>query len=421
VQIEALRYQFANGERQLVNAGRIVQSDDLGVYRIFGLMPGDYLVRASIRQNMPPGPRDGDAEPMGYPGTYYPGVTDVGQAQTLTTTISQELSSVAFALLPARLSRISGTVMGSDGRPLTGAMVMIRSRAAGITPLRANLIGMAGGNQVRDDGSFQLSNVPPGDYVLDVQHRPQNLRNLQDANLTQLEFASMPVSVGGDVDNLTIVTTPGVTVTGRVVYQGQAAPRQSLQVMATPAGGPASIGMLINSRAFGAGRVNQDTTFELRGVSGPHMIRVQNVPAGWALKSVTLDGADITDVPYEFRSGHNVTGLIVTLSDRLSEITGTVHDGRGQQVADYVLIAFPEDSKLLGAQSRFVQTTRPNQNGTFSLKGLPPGRYLAAVVPALENGLQNDPTVLDQLRPRARTFTLAEGQILTLNLEIAAQ
>ena len=100
---------------------------------------------------------------------------------------------------------------------------------------------------------------------------------------------------------------------------------------------------------------------------------------------------------------------------------GAARDARGQAVADYVLVVFPEDAKLWGPQSRFVQTTRPNQNGTFSIKGLPPGRYLAAVVPALENGLQNDPAVLEQLRPRARGFSLTEGQMLNLNLDIAAQ
>src|ERR671915_1546929 len=125
VLVEALRYQFVNGERQLVSAGRTAQTDDLGAYRIFGLMPGDYVVRGSMRPNVPPGPRNADTEPTGYPGTYYPGVTDVTQAQTVTAALGQEVSSIAFPLVPARLSRVSGTVMSSSGRPLVGAMVMI--------------------------------------------------------------------------------------------------------------------------------------------------------------------------------------------------------------------------------------------------------------------------------------------------------
>ena len=424
VQVEALRYQFVNGERQLVNAGRSAQTDDLGAYRIFGLMPGDYVVRASMRRSMPGGPRGADVEPMGYPGTYYPGVTDVSQAQTVTTALGQELSSIAFPLVPARLSRISGTVMGSDGRPLPGAMVMIRARSSGgLGALRMNIVN-GGANQVRPDGSFQLTNVPPGDYVLDVQQRPQNVRGLQDINLSQLEFASMPVSVSGDIDNLTIVTTPGVTVSGRVAYLGQSAPTttQSMQVVAVPpSGGPSAIGMLINAKALGGGRVGQDSTFELRGIAGPQMLRVQGVPAGWMLKSITVDGTDITDGVYDFKPGNNVTGLVVTITDRVTDLTGAVRDARGQPVTDYVLVAFSEDTKLWGPQSRYVQTTRPNQNGTFSIKGLPPGRYLAAVVPALENGLQNDPAVLEQLRPRARGFSLSDGQTLNLNLEMSPQ
>jgi hypothetical protein len=423
VQVQVLRYQFVNGERQLVNAGRTSQTDDLGAYRIFGLMPGDYVVRASMRPNMPPGPRAADVDPVGYPGTYYPGVTDVSQAQTVTTALGQELSSIAFALVPARLSRISGTVMGSDGRPLAGAMVMIRARGGmGMGALRMNIIANGGNNQVRPDGSFQLVNVPPGDYILDVQQRPRAMQNMQDLSALQLEFASMPISISGDIDNLTIVTSPGVTVVGRVVYQGQAPPKQNLQVTAVPpAGGPSPIGALISAKALGGGRVNQNGGFELRGIAGPQLIRVQALPAGWTLKSITMDGADITDTPYDFKPGVQVSGLVVTLTDRLSEITGSVRDARGQAVMDYVLVVFSEDTKHWGAQSRHVQTTRPNQNGTFSIKGLPPGRYLAAVVPALENGLQNDPAVLEQLKPRARVFSLADGQTLNLNLEMAAQ
>jgi hypothetical protein len=258
--------------------------------------------------------------------------------------------------------------------------------------------------------------------VLDIQQRPQG-RNVQELAGAQLEFASMPISVAnGDIDNLTVVTTPGVTVSGKVVFQGQAPPKTGMQVMAVaPSGGSSPLGMLINAKALGAGRVGQDGAFELRGLAGPQMIRVQGLPAGWALRSVTLDGIDVSDVPYDFKPGNNVTGLLITLTDRLSEITGSVRDGRGQPLADYVIVAFSEDSKLWGAQSRFVQTTRPNQNGTFSIKGLPPGRYLAAVVPSLENGLQNDPAVLEQLRARAQNFSLTEGQTLNLNLEMAAQ
>jgi hypothetical protein len=382
-------------------------------------MPGDYVVRASLRQNVP-GSGAAEPDPMGYPGTYYPGVVDASQAQTVTVALGQELSAVAFSLVPARLSRISGTVMGSDGRPLSGGMVMLRPRAAnGLAGVRA-AFGGGNSNRIRADGSFQLTGVPPGEYVLDVQQRPQTIRNLQDINLAQLEFASMPLSVSGDIDNLTIVTTAGVTVSGRVAFQGQTSPPQSnIQVIAIAAPGSSSSPFsMIAARALGGGRVNREGTFELRGIAGPRTIRVQGVPPGWALKSVVIEGADVTDTSVEFKPGNNVSGVEITLTNRLTEITGTVRDARGQLVADYVLVAFAEDDQLWGAQSRHVQTARPNQNGEFTLKGLPPGRYLAAAVPALETGAQSDPAVLEQLRSSATAFSLAEGQMVNVNLEM---
>jgi hypothetical protein len=227
----------------------------------------------------------------------------------------------------------------------------------------------------------------------------------------------MPLAVSGDIDNLTVVTTPGVTMSGRVVFQGQTAPQSNMQVVANPLAGAASpVAMMMAARALGGGRVNQDGTFELRGLAGPRLIRVQGVPSGWALKSVTVEGNEVTDTPFEFKPGTSVSGVVITMTNRLTEVTGGVRDSRGQPVADYVLVAFAEDTKLWGAQSRVVQTARPNQNGAFTIKGLPPGRYMAAVVAALENGMQNDPAVLEQLRIGAQNFSLTEGQTLNLNL-----
>ena len=151
------------------------------------------------------GPRGAETEPTGYPGTYYPGVADVSQAQTVTAALGQELSSVGFPLVPARLVANLGNGDGigwPSARRRDGDDSRAR-RQREWAALRMNIIGNGGG-QVRPDGSFQLTNVPPGEYVLDVQQRPQNIRNLQDINLSQLEFASMPLSVsGGDIDNLT--------------------------------------------------------------------------------------------------------------------------------------------------------------------------------------------------------------------------
>jgi hypothetical protein len=409
VQVQAMRYQFVNGERQLTNAGRPSGTDDLGQFRIFGLMPGDYVVRASLRTgNLPEGT-------TGYPGTYYPGVVDVAEAQTVTVGLGEELSSVAFSLVPARLSRISGTVTGSDGGPLQGGVVQLRTRG-GIEP---RLTG--GSNQVRPDGSFRLLGVPPGDYIIHVLQRPRDVQADAGVERAAPEFGSTAVNVAGDIDGLAIVTTPGVNLTGTLVFRGsngQSASPRGIQVTTAP---PAGVSLSLLPGGAAGARVNTNGTFELRGLVGPRYIRAGGLPAGWAVRSITLDGADITDVVFDFKPGSTPQSVVITLTDRLTQLTGMVRGPNGQPAADYVLLVFPENQALWGGQSRHVAVARPNQNGMFSISGLPPTRYLAVVLPSLENGTQHDAALLSQLRARAQNVTLAEGQTLNLNLEMDAQ
>jgi hypothetical protein len=414
-QVQAMRYQFTSGQRQLVSVGRAAVSDDIGQFRIFGLMPGEYLVRAAVRTNTQMGMMAAAAEePSGYPPTYYPGTTDVAQAQAVTLALGQELNSVTFSLTPARLARISGTVLSSTGKPLSGAVVLVRPRAGG----GSGMFNIGGANQVGADGSFTLNNVPPGEYTLDVQQRP---RDLQSVTGGQLEFASLPLGVSGDdINGVTILTTQGISVSGRVVFQGQKPQEgatRGLQISAVPESGQQSIvGMA--GRVLGGGRVADDGTFELRAVHGSQQLRVGGVPGGWTLKSIAVNGEDVTDRPYDFKPGNNVTAVVITLTDRLTDLSGSVRDSKGQPAKDYVLVLFPADAKLWTGQSRYIRTARPNQEGSFSVKGLPPGRYLAAALESLENGAQYDPALLEQLRPRAKSFSLVEAEPTNLTLDM---
>ena len=75
------------------------------------------------------------------------------------------------------------------------------------------------GPQISSDGQFSIANVPPGDYSIEVVPRSTRIRPAGSAEFD--EVASVPFTAAGqDITDLIITTTPGATVTGRVIFEG---------------------------------------------------------------------------------------------------------------------------------------------------------------------------------------------------------
>jgi len=69
--------------------------------------------------------------------------------------------------------------------------------------------------------------------------------------------------------------------------------------------------------------------------------------------------------------------------------------------------------------SRSVKAARPDQQGQWQVKALPPGEYLAIALEYVEDGSWNDPDYLESLRKLATAITLAEGGTETAALKLA--
>src|SRR3989442_2429121 len=203
--VQVMRYQAFQGSRRLMPVGIGDQTDDTGSYRLYGLSPGDYYVSAVLRGGMMG--LDSD-DTTSYAPTYYPGTGNVAEAQRITIGLGQEHPNVSFALLPTRTVKIMGTVVDSQGKPLTNGFVMLMD--ASEIPGPGMMMG-SGGGRVRRDGSFTLSNVSPGSYTLVANAPPFG------ADATP-ETASMPLTVGNEgLGGLQLVTGRGATVSGRSV------------------------------------------------------------------------------------------------------------------------------------------------------------------------------------------------------------
>ena len=136
------------------------------------------------------------------------------------------------------------------------------------------------------------------------------------------------------------------------------------------------------------------------------------------MKRIRREDVDVTDTALDFAT--DVDGLEIELTERLTTVSGSVSDDRGGLALDATVIAFADDPEKWGPHARFIQSARPDQQGRFTIRGLPPGRYLAIAVGYLEPGEEQDPDVLEAWRQGATPFTLSEGQTHTLELKLSA-
>jgi hypothetical protein len=447
VSVSAMRQTWSNGRRRLTPApGRVAQTNDLGQFRIYGLPPGDYYVSATLRGGMEMMAMDmamsvrgvaADAGPSasspssGYAPTYFPGTFNVSEAQRITLNVGQEISNADFALTPVRLAKITGIVMSSDGKPLSGAMVTVapNSRTEAI-------FGMHNSGRTNADGAFTIPNVAPGDYQLQA-NAMQVITSSEGGNTmvfqmrttaagaggSEPEFGSVPLVVAGeDVTNIVLTTTRGATATGKITFDGGAKPPNvtGIRVTSQPIDSPAMT-ISFGGGGAGAGSVKPDGTFELKGLAGPRLIRVAGLPPGWALKSVRMNGADITDNGADFRAGDSVPGIDITLTSQATSITGSVVGPDGTPMKDYTLVIFADDADLWKMpMSRWVTGTRPDQDGRFKVQNMPPGSYHAVAVEYIPSGEWGDPELLERLKGKGRRFTLEEGSTETLELKLSS-
>ena len=407
VRVTVQRRQMIEGRRRMINVGVTDETDDTGAFRLYGLAPGEYYVSAVLRAN--PLEQPGDAS--GYAPTYYPGTGNANEAQRVAVAAGDEVS-IGFSLLPVRLVRISGTVVSPSGEVGGGMVQLVSAGDSGDGPL------MASGSGIQSDGSFTIVNVAPGSYLLNARSGGRGGRGGRGGvtiDAPAVEIGSVPIVVAdGDVTGVTISLTRGASIAGTVVTEGTAQITLSnlrvtaRQIRDTP------------GQAFNASGVSATGGFQLSTLTGTVALRVENVPAQWMIKSIVVGSTDVTDGAFELRGTEQITNARIVLTDRVSELHGTV-TVRNQEAKDSSVVVFADDAALWTFPTRFVRMARTDAQGHFTLRGLPGGTYLVAAVDYLEEGEWQDPEFLERLREPAARVSVRDGETKTVALQLLAR
>jgi hypothetical protein len=116
----------------------------------------------------------------------------------------------------------------------------------------------------------------------------------------------------------------------------------------------------IRSASMGiAGRVAPDGRFVVDGiVPGRYRLSftmpgLRSHPAapggGWALRSAAIGGADLADAPFDGGPAGHITGLVITLSDHLGELVGSLTDAANRPAPGFPIVVFSADRADCGS------------------------------------------------------------------------
>lgn len=358
-EVEALISRFEAGADTLFSVS-IALTDDRGEFRLFGLAPGSYYVSAADpafrRVSTPKGV-------FRYSPTYHPGTTQADQAKPVVVTGTGDPPRVEFRISLVPPARVDGQLLTYDARQLlSGAIIM--------SPLEGDGVPMVPPEEpaIFPDGRFSFGGVVPGRY----QIRARGVTDPLGAAL----FAVFSVEVRGtDVTGVRMTLRPGATLEGTLAVEnkrGSKPPALSTIRVRAP---------FIDGNNFGdalTGTVQPDGTFALRGIMrGAHQLVLDGLEPPWVLKSITHQGADITDLQLDFGEKEYRRDVRVTITDAASEVTGIVQTPRKLPVAHAGVLIFARVPLFWMRTNRRMRIAYTDQDGRFSVSGLPAGEYVA--------------------------------------------
>ena len=465
MRVMALENRLVNGEPTWtgVQSGPVMPTDDRGEYRLYGLPPGTYIIgvagtplstaarltndaevqwamqqaKAIAGTSSLPGasaqapPEQGPI--VGYAPLYFPGTVDPAAATAITLAPGEVRTGVDLTMQFVPTARVSGTVVGTDGQP--AANVQIRLTPQG----RGAVSQFEGSNTAGSDntGRFSFQSVRPGTYIVSARGQSRMVAppatNAFAGNVVTYTsppsfdlWAQTEISISGrDIPNLSLTMQPGMSLSGRVVFEGaKAAPGDLSRLTASlrPAPNQMSMGP-IPTGAFTAegqftmtgvtpGRWLISTGFQ-GGPGGPSM-------AGWNLKSIAIRGVDVLDLPFELQPNESPNDVVITYTDKTTDISGRLIDGDGKGVANYFVLLFPTDKTFwFGGSRRMRIPGRTLADGRFRVGNVPPGEYYMVALTEFEPSDLNDIQFLEQIAAVSFKITLQDGEQKVLDLKFA--
>jgi hypothetical protein len=443
--VRAIRLSAAGGSPTTSVLGR---SDRHGRYRIFGLVPGDYVISAAwsltditrdvtvrtsaeIDAVLTALDKGQPVSAAGSPGierperpqtiapVYHPGVVDQARATVVPVSAGEDRTDVDVQMTLARTANVEGVVTSPWGSRADVALTLL--------PRGRDLVATAVPRTRPDaDGRFVFRDVSPGSYTLEartvaVSGSAKGTAGSGQGGEGDVLWARTDIDVDGeDVSSVALFMRPALHLAGRVIFRGPL-PSPTLDLSRGRVSAVNTSDEGIRRRAtsgVGTGLalpiapVARDGSFRLDGLTpGSYEIRFDQAPAGWSLRSAIMAGIDVLDTGFLIDTDTTrLPEIVLTFTNRRTTLSGVLQVASTDDPSSFFVVVFPAERALWRPDSRRVKTTRVDAEGSWQAGDLPPGDYLLAVT---SDFVPDDLLVapfLERLAEAARKISLAEGE-----------
>jgi hypothetical protein len=334
--------------------GADFKTDDRGVYRIYGLPPGRYLLSVGA------GGRPMEVKQRYNSATFYPGVTDKAKATLVEVPPGGEVAGIDIKLgLPSQTFRATGRVIDVEtDKPVPNVVITsgpLRERQSSVSVTSAT--GLS-----NEKGEFRIEGVMPGKHLAFASFRFEGQGEFY-SDRTVFEIKSE------DVAGLVIKVRRGLRVSGIAVVEGTSKTSVSqLELMAVSSSEDGASG-------FSRSKITPDGSFQFRGLSpGKVQVMISYYSEERKFAIARLERGGVEQKEYiELDPGEQVTDLRVVLSYASASLRGLVKIEGGTLPKDTYLTV---SAFRKGQHDREGTMTIPvDMSGRFEFEELIPGEY----------------------------------------------
>lgn len=364
--------------------GRMYATDDRGIYRIFGLRAGRYLVSAGA---------DSDVFSAIFKmrpkrtHTFYPGVTDQARAKQVQVNAGAEVGAIDIQFSAADKGFVvSGRVIEAQkGAGIGKAMVAYSAvRKPGSAPKRTDdedsdddheeqFGNIPGGiTTTNENGEFKFESVAPGSYQLEVE---------QFGAMTGTgtkEFYGDPITFevrSGNVEKLEVKLHRGASISGVVVPEN-ADGESSLQGYGRLVLSASVTDAQTKSYSSGTSVIAEDGTFRIGGLKGGKAtFRLDSIgEREAALVRIERNGGELQG-EVDIQANEQITGLRVIVTRANCVIKGHVTVEGGTLPPGRPITVRAVRARRFTTDTSGFEATSVDSRGDFVIENLAPDTY----------------------------------------------